>query len=192
MSTKIVVWEDTCPAFELNCIGSRVMDRGAFMAALETAIKAREDLNPCIRLDKHAPYVLSGVQLRAEVDTYVSREHRGVHMPYALRLRNGPRADRLVAITLTREQFLGDAEIAEVANAEEQIGDATHVVIAVVAWHSDEDLLPQDGMAPQPATTFLRNMAGGNSRELNATGDELRTTAVDVYAYDSKWATVAD
>lgn len=99
--------------------------------------------------------------------------------------RNG-RAGTVVVYT--REAYLADPDLQQPEEAEErariEASDATHVIVAVLAFAGPK--------SPLPPNTFLHNLAGGNHEALSWTADEIRSTAQQVKAYWNEWCVVAD
>ena len=177
-----------CSAFEDQAIGSRVLNRGDFLAALEVAVRDHEKKLGRITgqytvamPESVNSLVSSGVGLCAGVtpDDFVLREHRGRVSAYL-------RRDRAIqahhfdveVIVYTMESYLGDPEV----DPSEFSGfEATHVIVAVNA-----------GSSPHTPLRFVSNLAGGNREAALWDIDEILDKAKEVNDYWKKWRVVAD
>jgi hypothetical protein len=172
------------------CIGSRVMAAytDLVFASIEGAIEAhdtskdRQTGQHAISVDYVARWMLSGVALRTtDLGDYVIREWRGEPAMFMRREVALP-VEHVTAIVYTREAYCGDPEV---DNAEvNRIGDATHVLVALLASAG-----PVSPLTPE---RLVLNLAGGNNEALAWTADEIRAKAEITAAYWNKYAVVAD
>ena len=179
-----------CGAFAASPVGTKVLDAGAFTAALSVAVEAHDtagDRTPgqhFITLPGDALATVSaGVARRADVpeDGYVVRVHRGRADCYAAR-PHAAKATGLAAVVYTRAAYAADPQVTaeEVATIP---GDVTHVIVAVLAFAGPR--------APLSPHRFVANLAGGNRDAATYTADEMRAMARDIAAYDDEWIVVA-
>lgn len=177
-----------CQAFNANCIGTKVTDRGAFMSELAVALAAYEmpasgqgflALSSAVE-----PIVLSGDCERADLteQDYIAREWRGEVMLFAK--RRNLRTRFCSAIVYTVEAYCADPQVDVVERA--RVRGATHVLVAVLG-----------GRGPRATLTssrFARNLAGGNAAFAadKKTVEELISEAKAIVAWESAWVVVAD
>lgn len=183
---QIKVWKEL-QAFDPTAVGSRVLNRDQFMLALGEQIENHDqsgDRAPgqhfvsCPRA--MFELVSSGVgDATSNPDDYVLREWRGEVQAFLKREKASP-VNFLACIVYTREAFLADPQ-AE-AYAAEWLGDATHVLVAVLAGD----------VGPVQPGRFVANLAGGNNAFLTMTGDEIRNMAAECRAYWSTHSVVSD
>lgn len=179
-----------CGAFAAAPVGTKVTDAEAFTAALTAALAAHDpagDRTPgqhFVTLPETALATVSaGVARRADVpeDGYVVRVHRGRAECFAAR-RWRARTEGLAAVVYTRDAYAADPQVTsdEVAAIP---GDATHVIVAVLAFAGPR--------APLSPHRFVANLAGGNKDASTYTADEMRAMAREIIAYDDEWIVVA-
>lgn len=179
-------------ALSASTIGTKVTDTETFeqvaIAAIESFDFAGQRVPgqgfiPCNDL---LPYVSAGVGKRTqEPSDYVARCHRGQVELY-LRRECAADATGVALIVYTREAYLADPDVQkdESEQARVSASDATHVLVAVLAFAGPK--------APLSPTRFVHNLAGGNNEAAQWSGDEIRAKATDVKAYWNEWAVVAD
>jgi hypothetical protein len=187
--TKFAV-SNVCSAFTPSPVGTKVTDAGAFTAALALAVEAHDtagDRTPgqhFVTLPGDALATVSaGVARRADVpeDGYVVRVHRGRAECFAARRWRAPTAG-LAAVVYTRAAYAADPQVTA-AEAASIPGDATHVIVAVLAFAGPR--------APLSPHRFVANLAGGNKDAATYTADEMRAMAREIIAYDDEWIVVA-
>ena len=207
-----------CSAYAAMGIGTRVLEADAFNEAVAAAVAVHDDsksATPGQHFIVLAPETFSlvsgGVGLREGhgPEDYVVREHRGVMGIYLKREFAAP-VESLAAVVYTREAYLSDPEAAAL---NEDMGNATHVIVAVLASAGPK--------APRTPARLLDAIGGANN-EFSWLTDDLRgklklgngvvrakasideiqalqlrlldlfTAARDSVDYDRKWAVVAD
>jgi hypothetical protein len=184
-----------CTAFESKTIGTKVLDKDAFLAALGAAVEKYE-----MPESGHAFVAVDAVGLVScgvardpagftETDV-VAREHRGHWAVYARRDK-ASKADSVACVVFTREAYLADPDVQE--SLAEGI---THVIVAVLAFAGPK--------SPLPIWTLVHNIAGGNAEFVPAGLDERDPTrnlnllykiigmARESENYWSEWMVVAD
>lgn len=180
-------------AFDPATVGSKVIDRAAFMAAIEEAVakydfaSARVPGQGFLPLPSEACVLVSaGVGRRTDnPDDYVVRMNRGRAAVY-LRRENAAEVESLACVVYTREAYLADPDVRKDIVESARIADSetTHVVVAVLASAGPK--------APYTPDRFVKNLAGGNKEALVWSADEIRAKAKEVADYDSEWIVVAD
>ena len=185
-----IAFSNICSANCSEAIGSKIINDEGFCDATCKAIE-EYDFTACrvpgqgfIHLPKEASkFVSAGVGPRStDPRDYVLREHRGIVTPYLKREFAAP-VTGVALVVYTREAYIRDPDItpAEV----ERIRDATHVIVAVLAYAGPES-------SPLPPYRLVWNLAGGNLEALTWTIEEVRAKAKAAIEYDNLWVTVAD
>jgi len=163
-----------CSAFAATGVGTRVLDAVKFLESLtglvedhekkiaKPAKKGKESKNSDVpgqyaieMPEEDFSLVSAGVGTRdgRTAADYVPVEHRGQVGLY-LRREHAAKVAGLTAIVYTRDAYLADPEVEETEKAE--LGDATHVVVAVLA-----------AAGPKPPRTPFRLLSaiGGENNE---------------------------
>lgn len=184
---KILV-SDVCHAFDPGCVGTRVLDHKRLIGLLEAAVAACPfESYQAIPLPVEAcDYVSCGVGRRCATDDpgdFVLREHRGRVDAY-LRRSNAARAESVTAIVYTVSGYLKDPDTSKEEYLRVLASGATHVIVALLASSGPKP--------PLGVYRFVANLGGGNMLAQVWTGDEIRTMAGEVIAYDREWCVVAD
>ena len=116
---------------------------------------------------------------------YVARFHREKVGLY-LKRSKAEKATGVAAVVYTRAAYLRDPDIlgdaAEAARVE--ASDATHVLVAVIAFAGPK--------SPLPAWRFVCNLAGGNLNAQELSGEAIRQEAKGIRDYWTTWAVVSD
>lgn len=182
-----MVASSVCKAFEAFTVGTRA---DAFLwdiiqAAIAThdPSKDRAPGQHFIMLPETAlAHIVAGVGRRTEnPDDYVVRVWRGRCDAY-LKRHKAEQATGVACVVYTREAYGTDPDVTPEEMA--ALGDATHVLVAVLAFAGPS--------SPPPAWTYLRNLAGANNEEMALSADEIRAKAKTVVDYHSEWCVVAD
>lgn len=191
-STKIVS-ANILSAFADVTIGTKVLDREAFLAVVSTAIEGHDfagDRVPgqgFISLPESAfALVSAGVGRRsANSEDYVLRANRGRVNAYLCRSK-AAQVESLACIVYTRAAYLADPDVIDDTEEFDRItrSDVTHVLVAVLAAAGPK--------APLTPIRFVENLAGGNKEALLWSADEIRQKAKGVADYDREWVVVAD
>ena len=177
-----------CSAFEDQAIGSRVLNRGGFLAALEIAVSDHASNKVDWVLGQHTvsmpesvnSLVSSGVGLCAGVtpDDFVLREHRGVVSAYLRRDRAIQPHEDIKVIVYTAAAYVADPEVDP---SEFEGSDVSHVIVAVLA-----------GSSPLTPARFVSNLAGGNMEAVLWGLEEVTDKSKEIDGYWKKWRVVAD
>jgi len=187
MPTKVAI-SSICSAGASEAIGSRITHDDGFTSAALKAIEAydfaaaRVPGQGFLQCPEAVPFVSAGVGPRSKNPRdYVLRKHRGVVSAYLKREFAAP-VTGCALVVYTKEAYVRDPDVTpeEVA----RIGDATHVLVAVLAAAGPE--------SPLSPYRFVWNLAGGNREAATWTADEIRAKAKAIIDYDTPWATVAD
>lgn len=185
-----IVPSDICSAFQDQAIGSRVTQPRAFLLVVQSAIEKHDfskDRIPgqaLLSVPDAVPWVSSGNGRKSpDADRYHCREHRGVVSAYLKREFAEP-AVGCDVVVYTREAYLNDPDVTPKEFA--RIGDATHVIVAVLAYADEKQ------KSPLPPYRLVWNLAGGNHEAALWTADEIRAKAKEAIAYNNDWSTVAD
>jgi|SRR5690606_1162411 len=198
---KLVV-SNICTAFESQAVGSKVDLISTFMRLLEESVHKHNTLKDrapgqhyIVMPDAAKHTVSAGDGLKSDnVNDYVIRYHREGPKMF---LRRGCAGDvrDLAVVVYTREAYLIDPDY----DVSEDIGDATHVIVAVLASSG-----PKSPITPY---RFVHNLAGGNNaykrpdrvseppvmvHALDKHINWLENTASEVIDYWSKYAVVSD
>lgn len=178
-------------AFDEKTIGTKVTDSRAFYYFLDTAVRGFDFASQRVPgqgfinfPDRAVDCVSAGVGFRSvDPEDYVLREHRGTVHAYLKRVC-AAKATGVAVIVYTVAAYLADPDITPQESVRVKDSQATHVLVAVLAF-----------AGPKPALSpfrFVANLAGGNKEALVWTADEIRAKASDVMSYDEMWSAVAD
>jgi len=203
MATFVV--SKVCSAFEDKGVGTRVLNREAFLAVLvqdmylysfpDGSVPGTAAGQGFIPLSRDAESLVScGVGRRTKnPDDYVAREWRG-QVSLFLRRELAPMPEHVSVVVYTVDAYLADPDVAsdEAEVARVRKDKATHVIVAVLA-----SVGPKPTLSPE---RFVHNLAGGNKaflpRETAEENDkflrELCSQAEAIKAYAEEWCTVAD
>ena len=157
---------DICTAFDsLTVIGTRVNDHEAFLDVLRVAVEDHDtskDGAPgqhVVTLPESAFETVScGVgKPTKNPDDYIIRVHREGPKLFLKRKFAYP-VKSLAVVVYTRQAYLDDPDNAlrSPADLAGEIGDATHIIVAVLAGHSNKT-------PPVTPFRFVHNLAGGNN-----------------------------
>lgn len=174
-------------------IGSKVVCRGAFLSALESALETHDTANDrvegqhFVRLPKSAWNTVSAGVGRQSYNSndYVVRMHRGQPTVF-LRREMAAEVEGLACVVYTRDAYLDDPDTKKDPKESARIraSDCTHVIVAVLAFAG-----PQAPLSPY---RLVHNLAGGNNEVAGWTMDEVQAKAVESLEYWNTWAVVAD
>jgi hypothetical protein len=195
MSPQFYSWPKLT-AFDPKAIGSAVTHPNQFLKALSAAVdtfdfnaETNEHVTTtgqgAIFLPEGIPHVSSGVGPKsADVSRYVLREWRGEVKPFLKREYASP-VESLLVIVYTVDAYLADPQVDQSEREEIRNGQATHVIVAVLA-----------NAGPKPPayspSRLVANLAGGNNDALAWDADTIRQKAVEAQAYADEWSVVAD
>ena len=188
----------TC--FNLTTIGTKVVDRDAFMEILYAAVAdydftAEDSANGVVKgqgfvglSDEAISTLISGVGKHThQPEDYVVRKHRG-SVGLFLKREKAETPTGVAAIVYTREAYLADPEVQEEVEEAQRIeqSDCTHVLVAVLAFAGPK--------APVGFVRFVKNLAGGNKAYTpeSTTHEALIKEAKTVEEYHDTWCTVSD
>lgn len=178
-----------CGAFTPDPVGTKVLDPDAFLTILAAGVAAHDpaaDRTPgqhFVRLPASALALVSaGVARRADVpeDGYIVRVHRGRADCYAARA-HATAATGVAAVVYTAAAYQADPQVTPADVAE--MADATHVVVAVLAFAG-----PASALSPY---RLVANIAGGNRDAERYSADDMRALAREAIEYDREWIVVA-
>jgi hypothetical protein len=182
-----IAFSNICSASSPNAIGSRIENDAGFTEAALKAIEAYDFTGTRVRgqgfieCPDATPFVSAGVGPRSKnPEDYVLRVHRGIVGAYLQRKFAAP-VTGCALVVYTREAYMKDPDVTpeEVV----RLGDATHVIVAVLAYAGPN--------SPLPPYRLVWNLAGGN-QEANAWSlSEVRAKAKAAIDYDNAWVTVA-
>ena len=185
---------DICTALhQTHVIGTKVIDHGRFMHALEAAVAAHNfavDRVPgqgFISVPEAIPYVSAGVgHPKADPSAYSLKLYRGAVSAYLKREHAAP-VESVACVVYTRDAYLKDPDVT--AEERERVTASnflpvTHVLVAVLATAGARSQL-----SPY---RFAHNLAGGNREAQLWSADEIRAKAQEIIEYAGQWATVAD
>lgn len=180
-------------AFADATVGTKVIDREAFMSILVDAIAAYDFDGQKVPGQGFLPLpetavatVSAGVgENTNNLDDYIVRENRGVVGAY-LRREKAAKADSVAAVVYTAAAYFADPQVSEEERNRIKDSGATHVLVAVLA-----------SAGPKSQVTykrFVENLAGGNREYApDATSVEaLAALANEVATYHKQWCVVAD
>lgn len=178
-------------AFANSTIGSKVVDPEAFAAALATALESYDttkDRAPgqhyVVLPESAFSTVSAGVgQKTNEAGDYVVRIHRGQATMF-LRREKAASVEGLAVVVYTHAAYMTDPDVANDPAEIQRIGDATHIIVAVLASAGPRS----------PLTTYrlVHNLAGGNNEVATWTKEDIVAKAVESKDYWDKWEVVAD
>lgn len=181
-------FSDICSAASSEAIGSRITNDAGFCDAAVKAIQsydfaaARVPGQGFIQCPEAVPFVSAGVGPRSKNPRdYILREHRGIVSAYLKREFAAPVAG-CALVVYTRDAYVRDPDVTPEEAA--RVNDATHVIVAVLAFAGPD--------APLPPYRLVWNLAGGNREAALWTPDEIRARAKAAIDYDNAWVTVAD
>lgn len=185
-----LVSANTVTCFAASSIGTKVLDRKKFEAA---AIAVIEKYNfvaqqvpgqGFIQCPEAVPFVSAGVGKRTlETSDYVLRLYRGT-VEMFLRREHAASVEACALVVYTKEAYLTDPDVAGDPAEPERVKDATHVLVAVLAFAGPK--------APLSPHRLVHNLAGGNKEAAVWTADEIRAKALETKTYHDEWCTVAD
>lgn len=178
----------TC--FDASSIGTKVLDRERFEVVAKAAISTHDfDADDVpgqgfIQCPDAVPFVSAGVGKRTENPSdYVLRLYRGV-VEVFLRREHAASVEGCALVVYTKEAYLADPDVAGDEVELERVKDATHVLVAVLAFAGPK--------APLSPHRLVHNLAGGNREAALWTADEIRAKALDSKTYHDEWCVVAD
>lgn len=150
----IAVDNVTCQAFNFGpVVGSKVVDKDAFLSHLEFGIKSADFStgSSFIALPETAfESVCAGEgEHTHRPEDYVVRRHRNHVSAFLIRSLAGP-VRSLGVVVYTREGYENDPEVTEPVS-----GDISHIIVAVIAASAPE--------APLTPYRLVSNIAGGNN-----------------------------
>jgi len=185
-------------AFNENAIGTKVTDARRFRAFLADFVgtyqfpteddekKGIVKGQGFVMMPGAEVTVSAGVGKRTDVPTdYVARLHRG-RVGLYLKRERAETATGVAAVVYTREAYLRDPDVLEDAGEADRVreSDATHVLVAVIAFAGPK--------SPLPPWRFVCNLAGGNLNTQGLDGDKIREQAAEIQDYFETWNVVAD
>jgi hypothetical protein len=178
-------------AFKAECIGTKVIDPEEFHSFLARAIDAtdfqaqRVPGQAFIMLppEAHRSVIAGAGKRTLDPNDYIARVHRGEVGLY-LKREHAAKVEGLAVVVYTADAYKADPDVANDPAEVERIGDATHVLVAVLAFAGPK--------SPHPKGTFIHNLAGGNKEAALYTADEIRTMAKAIDDYWGQWCIVAD
>jgi hypothetical protein len=184
MDDIVFAVSDVCSAFMSKTIGSKVTNAPTFLYMLRDLVKAHDgskDRAPgqhfIVMPDGHH-LVSAGDGLKSDnPNDYVVRHHREGPKMFLKRKCAG-NVQFLACVVYTREAYLTDPDYDGV----EDIGEATHVIVAVIASSGPS--------APVTPFRFVHNLAEGNNEYLPPEPDLMDedvgyTTIIETY---EQWA----
>ena len=159
MTDVVFATSDICTTFEHKTIGSKVKNIPEFMEQLRTLVRAHDgskDRAPgqhfIVMPDAHH-LVSAGDGPKSEnAEDYIVRHHREGPKMFLKREKAG-NVQFLAAVVYTREAYLADPDVTK--EEAENLGDATHMIVAVIASSGPA--------APVTPFRFVHNLAGGNN-----------------------------
>jgi hypothetical protein len=185
-----IIASNICSALNHPAIGSRVTNIAKFYEVMEAAVAAHDftkDRVPgqgFIVVPEAVAYVSAGVGPRSKnPQDYVLREHRGVVGAY-LKREFAAQVTGCALVIYTKEAYLKDPDVTAEEAEVIQLTEATHVLVAVLAFAGPD--------SPLPPYRLVWNLAGGNREAATWTADEIRSKAKAAIDYDNAWVTVAD
>ncbi len=181
-------------AFSSTTIGTKVLDRGAFLRELAKVTETydpsgdREPGQHFVMCPEGKPFVSAGVGRRTRnAEDFVLRNGRfGVDV--YLKREKAAEVEGLAVVVYTRDAYLADPDLQKPEEAAErrriEESDCSHVVVAVLAFAG-----PKSPLSPR---TLVHNLAGGNHEALQWNVDEIHSIAKQVEGYWEEWCVVAD
>jgi hypothetical protein len=189
MTTNLGI-SGVCKAFDDACVGTRVVStrrdfvKSAIASALSTFDMPANGQGFIPLSSDVCEALYSGDCERKGLQSseYVAREWRGEVMLFAERKEVRPTF--AAAVVYTREAYFADPEVDEAER--ERLGDATHVLVALLGSRGPKPTLS--------STRFVRNLAGGNASFVpgQRSYEDLVEMAKEIVVYESTWITVAD
>lgn len=165
-----------CTAFKPQTIGSKVVDTLGFLEALTTALKSYDgskDRVPgqhFVIMPEAKHLVSAGDGLKTDnAEDFVVRTHREGPKMFLKRHCAGD-VQFLATVVYTREAYIADPDW----DGTEDLGDATHVIVAVIASSGPS--------APVTPGRFVHNLAGGNNEYKAPKAEFDGLDASDFYA----------
>lgn len=167
-----------CTAFDPETVGSKVDLMATFMRLLEYAVRHHDTSKDrasgqhyIVMPDEAKQTVSAGDGLKTDnVEDYIIRYHREGPKMFLKRECAGEVKD-LAVVVYTREAYFKDPDY----DGEEDIGDATHIIVAVLASSG-----PKSPVTPY---RFVHNLAGGNNSYFRP--DKLSEPPAMVHALDN-------
>lgn len=180
-----------CEAFNLECVGSSVLDHAQFFVHLTEALEKHDISNDrvpgqhyIVMPAKAHMNVSSGVGRKSsDPKNYVLRAHRGVVSAYLRREFASP-VEGLAVVVYTVDAYVADPDVSGAEIADIKKGGFTHVIVAVLASAG-----PTSHLTPH---RFVHNLAGGNNEALTYSGHTIREMAKGIRDYYNAWSVVAD
>ena len=176
--------------FNTSSIGTKVLDQQKFEAAAIAAIESydftvqRVPGQGFIQCPAAIPFVSAGVGRRTqEPNDYVLRLYRGVVETF-LHREHAASVEGCALVVYTKDAYLADPDVAGDPAECERVRDATHVLVAVLAFAGPK--------APLSPHRLVHNLAGGNKEAAVWTAEEIRAKALESKAYHDEWCTIAD
>lgn len=196
-----------CHAFTAANVGTRVLNKGAFMAALEGALESYDrsgDETPgqhFITLPAGAHSLVScgdGLVPVEEVDPnpFVVREWRGENEEF-LKRRYAAKVTGVAVVLYTTEAYLADKDPSLTEEEKQRVQEtgASHVVVAVLAFGGPPPrytLKSGRTIGLTSPTRLEKNMSGANSDYADMTDDEKEEARRVTANRWAEWRTVAD
>lgn len=188
--TKIVN-ANIVTAFNERAIGTKVTDPSFFRNFLVEAIASTDFASQrvpgqafiMLPREAHATVSAGCGKRTLDPDDYIARVHRGEVGLY-LKREHAAEVEGLAVVVYTADAYRADPDVAGDPAEVERIGDATHVLVAVLAFAGPK--------SPLPKGTFIHNLAGGNKEAALYSADEIREMAKAIDAYWGEWCIVAD
>lgn len=191
-----------CTAFDSETVGSRVDLVSTFIRVLDECVRKHDrsldrahGQHYIVMPDEAKHTVSAGDGLRtSNVEDYVIRSHREGPKMF-LRREFAGEVQNLAVVVYTKQAYLIDPDY----DGSEDVGDCTHVIVAVLASSGPK--------APVTPFRFVHNLAGGNNsyKRPERVSDSpmmvsaferhlswLESTAKDVLEYWSKYSVVSD
>jgi hypothetical protein len=189
--TKIkLVPANILTALDWGAIGAKVTRLAAFYDVAEKAVAEHNFENDrvpgqgFILVPEAVPFVSAGVGPKSsDPEHYVLREHRGVVSAY-LKREYAAKTTGCALVVYTRHAYSQDPDVTPTEAARIDALNATHVLVAVLAF-----------VGPEPPLSPYRlvwDLAGGNREAQEWSVDEIRAKAKASIAYDNEWSPVAD
>lgn len=176
-----------CSAFNPSTIGTKVTNQSSFLANLNDALESYDSSNDrvegqhFVNLDNSIDFVTSGVgKLQGRtINDFILREHRGEVSKY-LKREFAEKCDALNVVVYSKDAYINDPQVSDAS----EVGDATHVVVAVLGAAG-----PRSPLSP---ARLVANLAGGNNEVETWTIETAKEKARESVEYFSNWSVVAD
>lgn len=176
-----------CSSFDESTVGTKVINRADFLSNLNDALENhdksldRAEGQHFLNLDNSINLVTSGVgKLKGRTaQDFIIREHRG-EIGKFLKRDFAEKCDSLNVVVYTKDAYIKDPDV----TVEEDLGDATHVVVAVLGSAG-----PRSPLTPH---RLVSNLAGGNNEVDSWTLEDIKSKALETSEYYSEWSVVAD